>query len=251
MGIIKKYKKVWWLIATGKGTIPLIMIWHENGEQKRRNLFLESVLYVPTLASGCNLLSLKRWAREGIKSEITCERMDFWKDDMYLGRGSDYGNGWMLNIDLDGVQDPIHPIALAMCTHDTQTTETWHQRLGHLNKQDIQRLPNMVTAMIIGNPKAEGNLKCAGRLVGKQQRKGSRMPILTATKELEWVHCDVGGRIQHKGGLDNAEYFVVFINEFSRLTWLYPLKTKNEARGAFAERHTYLVWWDNMQLSLG
>lgn len=124
-----------WLIATGKGMIPLVMIWHENGQQKRQILFLENVLYIPTLASGCNLVSLKRWATEGIKSEITCERMDFWKDGVHLGRASDYGNGWML--DLDEVHNTIHLIALAMCTRDTQTTETWHQRLGHLNKKDI------------------------------------------------------------------------------------------------------------------
>ena len=45
-----------WLIATGKGTIPLVIIWYEKGEQWRRNLFLEDLLYIPTLASGCNLL---------------------------------------------------------------------------------------------------------------------------------------------------------------------------------------------------
>jgi len=104
---------------------------------------------------------------------------------------------------------------------------------------DIQRLPNMVTGMIIGNPKVETNLKCAGCLVGKQQWKRSRMPILTATKRLERVHCDLSRRIQHKGCLDNAEYFVVFIDEFSRFTWLYPLKTKDEARGAFGAFKTF------------
>lgn len=175
---------------------------------------------------------------------MTFERMDFWKDVVYLGRASDCSNGWILDIDPDGVQYVhstaamptalIHPIALSTCTHDTQTTETWHPRLGHFNKRNIQCLPNMVTGMIIGNPKAEGSLQCAGCLVGKQQRKGSRMPMLTATMKLERIHCDPSGRIQHKCSLDNAEYFVVFIDEFSRFTWLYPLKTKDEARGAFA-----------------
>ena len=88
-----------WLMATGKGTIPLVMRWQENGEQKKRNCLLENVLYIPTLASGCNLLSLKAWAREGIKSEITCDCMDFWKDGIYFGRASDCGNGWILDIE--------------------------------------------------------------------------------------------------------------------------------------------------------
>ena len=75
----------------------------------------------------------------------------------------------MLDIDSDGVPHTITPIALATSIHDTQTTETWHQRLGHLNKQDIQHLPDMVTSMIIGYPKAEGSMQYAGCLVGKQQ----------------------------------------------------------------------------------
>jgi len=97
----------------------------------------------------------------------------------------------------------------------------------------------MVSGMIIGTPKTEGSLKCAGCLVGKQQRKGSRMPMLTATKRLERVHCDLSGRIEQKGGLDNVEYFVVFIDEFLRFTWLYPLKTKDESRGAFVAFKAY------------
>ena len=182
------------------------------------------------------------------------ERMDFWKDGIYLGRASECGNGWMLDIDPEGVDyaqlamgtcgmngimgasginATVYPVVLSTCAHDTQTAETWHHRLGHLNKRDIQRLPDMVTGMTIGNPKVEGGLQCAGCLVGKQQRKGSRMPMLTADKRLQRIHCDLSGRIQHKGCLDNAEYFLVFIDEFSRFTWLYPLKTKDEARGAF------------------
>jgi len=38
--------------------------------------------------------------------------------------------------------------------------------------------------------------------------------MLTAMKRLERVQCDLSGGIQQKGGLDNAEYFVVFIDEF-------------------------------------
>jgi len=146
--------------------------------QKRRYLFLESVLYIPTLAAGCNLLSLKKWAKEGIRSEIVFERMDFWKNGTYLGRASDCGNDWMLDIDLEGVTAMV--ITMSACAHDTQTTEIWHHRLGHLSKKDIQRLPNMALGITIGHLKAEGCLQCAGCLVGKHQRKGSRMPMFKA-----------------------------------------------------------------------
>jgi len=124
-------------------------------------------------------------------------------------------------------------ITMSACTHDIQTTEIWHHCLGHLSKKNIKGLPNMASGMIIGSPRAEGGLQCAGCLVGKHQYKGPRMPMLKATKRLERVDCDLSGRIQHKGCFDNAEYFMVFIDEYSRSTWLYPLKTKNEARGAF------------------
>jgi len=62
--------------------------------QKSRNLFLEDVLYIPTLTAGYNLLSLKKWVKKGIRSEIVFEGMDFWKNRTYLGRDFDCGNGW-------------------------------------------------------------------------------------------------------------------------------------------------------------
>jgi len=83
----------------------------------------------------------------------------------------------------------VTTIAMSACAHNTQTTETWHHCLGHLNKKHIQWLPNMDSEMTIGSQRAEGGLQCARCLVRKYQRKGSRIPMLTATKKLERVHC--------------------------------------------------------------
>jgi len=69
--------------------------------------------------------------------------------------------------DIDPGEVTAMVITILACAHDTQTTETWPHCLEHLGKKDIQWLPNMVSGMTIGNPKAEGSLQCAGCPVGK------------------------------------------------------------------------------------
>ena len=54
------------------------------------------------------------------------------------------------------------------------------------------------------------------------------------TDVLQLVHTDVCGKFQtsSKGG---ATYFVTFIDDFSRFTWVYPLKSKDEVFKVFCD----------------
>ena len=72
------------------------------------------------------------------------------------------------------------------------------------------------------------NFHCSSCLIGKQTRKSiSKVRSHESTEILELVHSDVAGpfRVQSLGG---ARYFVTFIEDFSRKTWVYFMTSKDQ-----------------------
>ena len=51
---------------------------------------------------------------------------------------------------------------------------------------------------------------------------------------LDLVHLDVGGRMSHVS-LRGYEYYVIFIDDFSKKTWIFFLKAKSEVFKCFQE----------------
>uniref|UniRef100_A0A2N9ICE2 Integrase catalytic domain-containing protein n=1 Tax=Fagus sylvatica TaxID=28930 RepID=A0A2N9ICE2_FAGSY len=108
----------------------------------------------------------------------------------------------------------------------------WHLRLGHLNFGGLKLLAK--TKMVRGLPSIEHpNQLCEGCLFGKQSRKSFPKEASTrANKPLQLVHADVCGPIK-PSSLGKNNYFLLFIDDFSRKTWIYFLKQKSEVFGAF------------------
>ena len=55
-----------------------------------------------------------------------------------------------------------------------------------------------------------------------------------ATGILDLIHTDVSGRMSHVS-LSGYEYYVLFIDDHSKKTWIYFLKTKSEVFKWFQE----------------
>ena len=74
---------------------------------------------------------------------------------------------------------------------------------------------------------------CEGCLLGKQFRKSfPKESESRAKKPLELIHADVCGPIK-PSSLGNSNYFLLFIDDFSRKTWVYFLKQKSEVFEVF------------------
>jgi len=75
---------------------------------------------------------------------------------------------------------------------------------------------------------------CKGCVLGKY----TKLPFLVndnrSTGILDLIHTDVSGRMSHVS-LGGYEYYVIFIDEYSRRTWIYFLKTKGEIFIRFKE----------------
>ena len=68
--------------------------------------------------------------------------------------------------------------------------------------------------------------------MGKQTRVEFKTKEHSTTRPLDLVHTDLCGPTRSKG-LNGEEYFMLLIDDFSRMTWVYLLKKKSEAFGCF------------------
>ena len=70
---------------------------------------------------------------------------------------------------------------------------------------------------------------CEGCLLGKQFRKSFPQESHSRVqKPLELIHADVCGTIK-PSSFGDRNYFLLFIDDFLRKTWVYFLKQKSEA----------------------
>ena len=75
---------------------------------------------------------------------------------------------------------------------------------------------------------------CENCVYGKQNRVIFPSGAKRANKILELVHSDVFGPVSIPS-LGKSVYYVSFIDDFSRNTWIYFLRNKSEAFDRFKE----------------
>ena len=73
---------------------------------------------------------------------------------------------------------------------------------------------------------------CEGCILGKMHRFSFARSSFRATQKLQVVHSDVCGPMNVKS-LGGHYYFVTFIDDFSRFTWIYALTRKSQVYDAF------------------
>ena len=69
---------------------------------------------------------------------------------------------------------------------------------------------------------------------GKQHRTKFNTSTSTCNETLGLVHSDVCGKVD-PSSLGGAQYFLTFIDDCSRYTWVYALKSKDEVFEKFKE----------------
>jgi transposase InsO family protein len=117
----------------------------------------------------------------------------------------------------------------AVAESEDDDTLLWHMRLRHMSERGMRELhkKNLLTG--IKWCKLDFCKYC---IMGKQ----CRVRFKTATHKtkgiLDYVHSDIWGpvRTPSKGG---AQYFMSFIDDYSRKAWVYFLKKKSEAFAKF------------------
>ena len=71
-----------------------------------------------------------------------------------------------------------------------------------------------------------------GLSVGKKSRKPFPKTTWRATKKLQLIHFDIAGP-QRTSSLNGSLYYAIFIDDFTRMCWIFFLKHKSEVAQVF------------------
>ena len=110
--------------------------------------------------------------------------------------------------------------------------ELWHRRMAHLHHGALRILREIVTGLPQFNTNQQG--LCRGCTLGKYTKASFPNNEHKASGILDLIHSDVCGPMSALS-LSGHEYYVTFIDDFSRKTWIYFLKTKGEVFARFKE----------------
>jgi hypothetical protein len=195
-------------VANGKGA-PV----KGKGKMKLLSHIVESdVLYVPFFPF--QLLSVKR-----LTSSLNCEVIFSPYKVIFqdLVTKKMIGEGFHLH----GLYyfTPDSQISKGFQAMSTPVSEhlLWHHCLAH---------PSAAVFNNISPVLPKGTLDCEICHFSKSSRLPFKSSVTQTTQIFEIVHSDVWGPFSFS--LDDFKYFVTFIDDFSRVTWVYLLKSKCE-----------------------
>ena len=218
------------LKAVGRGSVTLEL---ELSKDRVKKCKLHDVLYVPNLSF--NLLSVAK-ASDFVSSTVFndegCQFLN--ANGEIVATGLKNHHLYYLNI-----KQNKHAAA---AVKKIENIDLWHRRYGHLGKHNMKRLSdeNMVIGFNGDMSYCSNEDVCEPCADGKQHR--TKFPANDGKRSdtiLGLVHSDVCGKMSTQS-LGGANYFLTFIDDKSRYTWVYVLKRKDEVFEKFKEWKSFV-----------
>jgi hypothetical protein len=187
---------------------------------------VDNVLYVPNLTT--NLLSVSRIIANGnrvVFNEQGC--FIYNSQNVCIGEARLENEVYRLNI-----VKSQHVLAASVKTSST----TWHRRLGHINANDLCKMKNGAVEGVTF-PDKNGQIdksSCTVCCEGKQTRLPFPLSASKSQEVLELVHTDLCGPMENKS-LGMARYFLIFVDDYSRMCFVYFLQSKHQTFKYFKE----------------
>ncbi|KAM2607610.1 hypothetical protein TB2_036145 [Malus domestica] len=213
-------------IGDGKG-LPILHSGSSTLSTSSHNFDLKHVLHVPALKQ--DLLSANKFILDNSCSihlypfhftvkDLSTEKTLFngpVKDEFYPFHAS----------------SPLadHPHAFAMTSKASQ--DVWHQRLGH---PSFKILNQIVSKSCISISDRISKSLCSSCALGKCSKLSFHTVSCHTRKPLELVHTDVWGP-SPTISVHGFRYYIIFVDDFTKYSWLFPLKYKSEAFAIFTQ----------------
>ena len=204
-------------LANGKGASVV-----GEGKVNLLSKHIESVaLYIPsfpfkllsvgTITKSLNCLAIFS-PHDVIFQDITTKKM--------------IGKGFYLNGLYYLAKDTKDPKVFQVSSSVSQDQQLWHQRLAHPSEKVMSFLfPKL----------CKDKLHCDVCHLSKSARLPFDSSTSRASHPFEIIHSDIWGPILES--FDGYRYFVTFVDDFTRITWLYLLKYKSELPNVFQDFH--------------
>nr|GEX45738.1 putative ribonuclease H-like domain-containing protein [Tanacetum cinerariifolium] len=133
----------------------------------------------------------------------------------------------MYSIDLNNIV-PHKDLTCLVAKASADECILWHRRLGHLNVETLNKLVrhNLVRGM--PTKSFDNDHTCTACLKGKQHKARTfRFNLNSVTKPLHTLHMDLFGPTS-VSSISHKWYCLVVTDDFSRFTWTFFLRTKDE-----------------------
>ncbi|CAL1397307.1 unnamed protein product [Linum trigynum] len=200
----------------GKGEVCLETM---NGTK----LLLKDVRHVPEMH--LNLISVDKLDEEGYCNTFHNGQWKLTRGSLVLAKGKKLSKLYVTEAKISS--------EIVNSAENGDTIELWHKRLGHMSEKSMAKLAQK--KVIVGLDHVHLK-KCVDCLAGKQNRVAFKSSIPSRAKNvLDLVHSDLCEPDVNVKSLGGARYFVTFIDDHSRKTWVYTLKTKDQALDVFKQ----------------
>lgn len=103
----------------------------------------------------------------------------------------------------------------------------WHKILGNINFENLIQLNKKEAIRDLPVIKNLSSSVCKQCQHGKKTRVKFKTKEHSTTKPLEIVHVDVCGPMRTTR-LKGERYFLLFVDDFTRMTWIFLLKKKSK-----------------------
>ena len=218
------------LKASGKGVINLKFI----SIFGHYNVQLENVLYVPE--ASVNLLSVLQIQAQGFSVTFENDECLVRKisNDSIAMKFRRTGNGYKITASQDCTEGFALHVAEDFASNNKM--HLWHKRFGHPSPEIFCEIGK--NDEIADAPSADFNRSmlqnCNGCDLGKMTNHPYKAIGSRSHQILELVHTDLCGPMK-KPSLSGARYFMIFVDDFSRKTFVYFLRHKSDAQSTIKE----------------
>jgi histone deacetylase 1/2 len=120
-------------------------------------------------------------------------------------------------------------------TSSTLSAESWHRRLGHPSNKVIE---SVIRSNKIACALPSQSSVCDSCQRAKVHQLSYARSSHVTSSTLELVHSDVWGTAHISTG--GFRYYVCFVDDFSRYTWIYLIKHKSDVEQSFYHFQTHV-----------
>ncbi|KAI0499987.1 hypothetical protein KFK09_018195 [Dendrobium nobile] len=199
---------------SGQGLLPL--------PDTPRKLYLRNILHVPSLSH--NLLSVSKLTNDNLVS-VSFDSNGFKIKDCKDHRLLLHGHL------RDGLYQLCRPASFKSTALHVQTSKEkiWHARLGHPHHGLLKELSPLIPEI---SHFSNNNFSCTSCSVAKCHKIPFNKTNFVSSAAFDLVHSDVWGPAP-LNSMDGFWYFVLFIYDFTRYSWMYLMKSKQETFSKF------------------
>ncbi|KAJ0612890.1 putative RNA-directed DNA polymerase [Helianthus annuus] len=212
-------------VGNGKG-LPILHIGSTTFHSSSKSFNLSNILHVPQIKQ--NLLSVQKFCHDNqvffeFHSTFFAVKDTLTRTTLLTGP-SKHG---LYSIRLPQIQS-VPRVAFTVVR---ASSNIWHQRLGHPHPQLLKTMLSTYCLPVLNK---HSDSFCNSCHIGKSSKLHLSSSNFKSTHVLDLLFCDVWGPAPVTSS-DGYNYFLLYVDDFSRYMWFFPLKHKSDVYEVFKQ----------------